>query len=1165
MQFSYIKRIILLCPLIILNMGLRAGSNYDHTESVNTTAADSLQRISGRAIDTRQNIVRYLYHRQSFKGTGNAEQITVQFLNYSKRMLGIGNPSEDLRLSDSWRTPAGDHLYFQQFLQNIPVYNGDVTVTVSAAGRIAFLASNFRPNLQIAETEPLIDRTSALQISENIVKVEKYFQSDPEVEKMVLDAGNGNGRLIYRIRLPAAKPRGDWEVLLDARTGEIIKIRNRIMYDTTVDGSGAIWDPDPLRMAGVFYGGPLVDPDGEDLDTPELNALRIKVVLKDITGRDGKYYLEGPFVRLVDMEQPGDLFPAPADPDSFVFRRSEQGFECVMVYYHIDTSNRYMQSLGYYVPGLDSFKVDPHGANGDDNSYYIGSGNFCVFGEGGVDDAEDASVIWHEYAHAIQMNIAHMSYEGQTAALQEGSADYWAASYVRSRTDFDWQDLFVWDAGKTGPGDSYGVFWPGRRCDLDLKYPDDYDFQDGVIHKNGQIWSSVLMHIQSEIGRETSDILFLQSHYLWGSSPGLRDAARAYIQADSLLYQGQHTREILYWFEKYGLVDPQDYIPVIVHKPLRDTEDLSADLRITATILSTNFPLDSTSIWLYWDTTGNPGYDSTAMTWDPDSGYFKANLPQPEGETVYRYYLYAADSLGHTGWKPGNAPDSVFSFHTGRDLQPPRIWLEPLSDQALVRWPPAVLTHVTDNTGIDSVLLETGTDSPRTDHRIMLAADGPGEWYRGVFPGDSLDYQPGQRIYYRISARDIAGISNMAFLPDTGYYFFTILGNGGIIVMDPESGGQQFSGNGDWQFGKPVNGPGGAFSGHSAWGTRLNDAYSQGPALSSLISLPVSLRGFVHAVLSLWQWYDIEGHLDGGNLKISDDQGATWKLLVPWYGYDVVADHSFGNPIGGQPVFSGKNASWHQVYYDLQPYIGKEIRLRFDFGSDFAGARAGWFLDSLQISDAQFGIAGPGTLEVVDNRLAASLAWKDIRPDPAQLSAPEDQPDSLQKTAFLQYYIHRSEGDGDNFMITDSTLHPSYRDSLVIPGRTYRYFIQAGAGRSFSGSSDTVSVFIQPVTGIAGDTEVPDRYILYQNFPNPFNPVTTFRYQIPYMTKVKIRIFDLTGRLVRILVDGYQRPGVYETVWDSENSAGHSVASGIYLVQMAAGDFTAVQKIILLK
>ena len=315
----------------------------------------------------------------------------------------------------------------------------------------------------------------------------------------------------------------------------------------------------------------------------------------------------------------------------------------------------------------------------------------------------------------------------------------------------------------------------------------------------------------------------------------------------------------------------------------------------------------------------------------------------------------------------------------------------------------------------------------------------------------------------------------------------------------------------------------------------------------------------------MWQWYDIEGHLDGGNLKISDDQGATWKLLVPWYGYDAVADHSFGNPIGGQPVFSGKNRIWHKVYFDLQPYIGKEIILRFDFGSDIAGTRAGWYLDSVEIADEEACISAPGAVEVVDNHLAASLAWQDIRPNPAQLNAPEDQPDSLQKTAFLQYYIHRSEGEEDNFMITDSTLQTSYRDSLVIPGRTYRYFIHAGAGRSFSRSSDTVSVFIQPVTGIAGDTEIPEKYVLYQNFPNPFNPVTTLRYQIPERSKVCIRIFDLTGRLVRSLVDHNQDPGVYETAWDSENSAGRNVASGIYLVQMEAGDFTAVQKIILLK
>ncbi len=80
------------------------------------------------------------------------------------------------------------------------------------------------------------------------------------------------------------------------------------------------------------------------------------------------------------------------------------------------------------------------------------------------------------------------------------------------------------------------------------------------------------------------------------------------------------------------------------------------------------------------------------------------------------------------------------------------------------------------------------------------------------------------------------------------------------------------------------------------------------------------------------------------------------------------------------------------------------------------------------------------------------------------------------------------------------------------------------------------------------DENVPAGFGLAQNFPNPFNPVTIIEYKLPASGCARVELYDLTGRLVRVLVSQSQSAGVYRTKWDGTDSAGKNVAAGIYLV-----------------
>jgi len=95
--------------------------------------------------------------------------------------------------------------------------------------------------------------------------------------------------------------------------------------------------------------------------------------------------------------------------------------------------------------------------------------------------------------------------------------------------------------------------------------------------------------------------------------------------------------------------------------------------------------------------------------------------------------------------------------------------------------------------------------------------------------------------------------------------------------------------------------------------------------------------------------------------------------------------------------------------------------------------------------------------------------------------------------------------------------------------------------------------------------DLPEKFSLLQNFPNPFNPVTTLRYDLPEDSQVSIMIYDIMGRKVKTLVNKSQNAGFKATIWDATNDLGQPVSAGIYLYKIQAGEFVQTRKMVLLK
>lgn len=216
-----------------------------------------------------------------------------------------------------------------------------------------------------------------------------------------------------------------------------------------------------------------------------------------------------------------------ASPD-FLFNRNDQGFEAVNAFYHLDRSMAYInETLGINCKSTLNNGIllfDPHGLSGDDNSHFIPSSQRLAFGEGCVDDAEDADVVLHEFGHAIHYWITGLK-SSSSQGLGEGSGDYWAMSYSRSlnqwasnEPQYNW--MFSWDG--------HNECWNGRITNYTKKYPSGLT---GTIHTDGQIWATALMRIYNRIGKEKTDRIFLEGLSMTNSSSNQQTAAIAVRQA----------------------------------------------------------------------------------------------------------------------------------------------------------------------------------------------------------------------------------------------------------------------------------------------------------------------------------------------------------------------------------------------------------------------------------------------------------------------------------------------------------------------------------------------------------------------------------------------------------------------------------------------------------
>ena len=110
------------------------------------------------------------------------------------------------------------------------------------------------------------------------------------------------------------------------------------------------------------------------------------------------------------------------------------------------------------------------------------------------------------------------------------------------------------------------------------------------------------------------------------------------------------------------------------------------------------------------------------------------------------------------------------------------------------------------------------------------------------------------------------------------------------------------------------------------------------------------------------------------------------------------------------------------------------------------------------------------------------------------------------------------------------------------------------------GGSDDVNRIMDSVLG-----QIPERFFLRNNYPNPFNPFTTIPFDVSIPSHVSIAIYDIGGRMVDMITNEFWPTGFHRVQWNGRNSNGQLLSTGVYLVRMETKDHVQYEKMIFLK
>src|SRR3954453_20928925 len=302
---------------------------------------------------------------------------------------------------------------------------------------------------------------------------------------------------------------------------------------------GQVFAPNPVADLGIQT---LTDQKDSDYFSALYPQAYHRVTLTDL---DASGTLTGAYAKVIS-----ETGKAAVDTGGgFVYTRDQDQFEQTMAYYWVTQAQHYIQSLGFRNVDNRQQQLRINQFGGDNSFYSNGTKKLTItLGKGGVDDAEDAEVIVHEYGHSVQDDqVPGFGASEEAGAIGEGFGDYLAGTVSAPfRPTPDEPCIADWDST------SYTSTVPHclRRLDGSKVYPGDLE---GEVHADGEIWSASLGLFRNAVGATTADKVIIQAQFAFAAATTMPAAAATTIAPARSLFGAKVANAATAAFRAHGL------------------------------------------------------------------------------------------------------------------------------------------------------------------------------------------------------------------------------------------------------------------------------------------------------------------------------------------------------------------------------------------------------------------------------------------------------------------------------------------------------------------------------------------------------------------------------------------------------------------------------------
>ncbi|MEZ4386427.1 MAG: C25 family cysteine peptidase [Candidatus Krumholzibacteriia bacterium] len=491
-----------------------------------------------------------------------------------------------------------------------------------------------------------------------------------------------------------------------------------------------------------------------------------------------------------------------------------------------------------------------------------------------------------------------------------------------------------------------------------------------------------------------------------------------------------------------------------------------------------------------------------------------------------------------------------------------------LADTEDTGGPYLVQANITDLTGVASYALHYTSSSTGGPFTVPLSLlDGASGLVEGAIPG-----QPdGTRVQYWLTATDVLGNGSVDPLgapwPTYAFMVATVTEIASDSCETPDgwtvnAQGTDTATTGIWEDGDPIGTEGPTtpvqpeddhtpapgvncwFTGQHTPGETAGFNDVDGGVTS--LSTPIyDVAGYGTVQVSYWRWFSNDQGFSPGEdpwvVQVSNDGGANWTEVE-------------------NTVVS--NAAWQQVAFVLNDHYAdpSQLRLRFLAEDLGGGSLVEAAVDDLRIT-ASTAVADTQAPTVTVTAPAGGSAYTTGQTLHVAWSAGDDV-----GVVHARVWLSLDDGATYDQLLGEGPLSGTLDWTVDVPffepsyDCRVRVEVLDGMQRSASDDSDRFTITVD-IT----DVPPPAQVGLFQNHPNPFNPQTVIVFDVPRLQDVRLRIYDVQGRLVRTLVAGPQPAGRHEAVWRGRDDHGGEVSSGLYFYRLTTGGQDLVRKMTLLK